>query len=98
VDADIAALRPSKPFEALPKSRETRLHFWIVLGKAPQYADAPHLLGLLRARRDRPRHRRAAEQRDELATPHALPSVRVHILAHRYRRAALCITAKSPGQ
>ena len=30
-------------------------------------ADAPHPLGLLRARRERPRRRRAAEQRDELA-------------------------------
>ena len=32
-----------------------------------EHADAPHPLGLLRARRERPRSRRAAEQRDELA-------------------------------
>ena len=32
-----------------------------------EHADAPHPLGLLRARRERPRRRRAAEQRDELA-------------------------------
>ena len=32
-----------------------------------EHADAPHPLGLLRARRQRPRRRRAAEQRDELA-------------------------------
>ena len=32
-----------------------------------QHADAPHPFGLLRARRKRPRRRRAAEQRDELA-------------------------------
>src|SRR5262245_17613484 len=29
---------------------------------------------LLRARRDRPRHRRTAEQRDELAAPHSITS------------------------
>ena len=34
-----------------------------------QHADAPHALALLRARRERPRRRRAAEQRDELAAP-----------------------------
>src|SRR5262249_6516782 len=35
-----------------------------------QHADAPHPLALLRARRERPRRRRAAEQRDELASLH----------------------------
>jgi hypothetical protein len=29
------------------------------------HADAPHALGLLRTRRERPSDRRAAEQRDE---------------------------------
>jgi hypothetical protein len=33
--------------------------------------DASHALGLLRARRERPSGRRAAEQRDELAAPDA---------------------------
>ena len=41
----------------------------------------PHALALLRARRERPRNRRAAEQREELAAPHiehgVLPSSRV---------------------
>ena len=36
-------------------------------GSVHEHADAPHPLGLLRARRERPRRRRAAEQRDELA-------------------------------
>ena len=35
----------------------------IVRGQADQHADAPHALGLLRARRERPCRRRAAEQR-----------------------------------
>jgi hypothetical protein len=34
-----------------------------------QHADAPHALGLLRARRERPSSRRTANERDELA-PH----------------------------
>jgi hypothetical protein len=32
-----------------------------------KHADPPHPLALLRARPERPRHRRAAEKRDELA-------------------------------
>ena len=38
-----------------------------------EHADAPHPLALLRARRERPRRRRAAEQRDEFAPPHVRP-------------------------
>jgi hypothetical protein len=35
----------------------------------------PHPLGLLPARRQRPRHRRPAEQRDEVASPdHSITS------------------------
>jgi len=36
-------------------------------------------------------------QRDELASPHGLPSVRGYTLLHRDRNAALCITAKLIG-
>jgi hypothetical protein len=53
VDAHIAALRPSEPFEPLPKSREARLHVGIVFGEGRQHADAPHPLRLLPARRER---------------------------------------------
>ena len=38
--------------------------------------DAPHALALLRSRHERPRRSRAAEQRDELASPHGHPSLR----------------------
>jgi hypothetical protein len=41
---------------------------WIVLRDMHEHADAPYLLRLC-ARDERPRGR-AAEQRDELATPH----------------------------
>src|SRR5215510_2291019 len=39
-----------------------------------QHADTAHPLALLRARRERPRGRRTAEQRDELAPPHSITS------------------------
>ena len=39
----------------------------IVGGHGQEHADTPHRARLLRARRQRPRRRRAAEQRDELA-------------------------------
>jgi hypothetical protein len=56
-------------------------------------ADYWHL-GLLRARRHRPRSR-AAEKRDELAAPHgASLKAKGHTLPH-LRNAALCITAKT---
>jgi hypothetical protein len=47
------------------------------MDQAAKHTDAPHPLGLLRARRERPRHRHAAEQRDEIAPPHgAYPKAR----------------------
>src|SRR5215468_12197698 len=36
--------------------------------------DTPHAIGLLRARRERPSRRRAADERDEVATPHSITS------------------------
>src|SRR5262245_21062487 len=47
-------------------------------------ANAPHLLALLRPRRERPRRRRAAEQRDEFATFqliewHSAPAARARL-------------------
>jgi hypothetical protein len=62
VDADIAAFRPSTLFQPLPECREASLCFRIVLGEAHQHTDPPHSLGLLSARRDRPRGNRAAER------------------------------------
>src|SRR5262249_22681814 len=58
-----------------PESREARRHFRIVLGQGRQHGNAPHPLGLLRARRERPCHGRPAEQRDELATSHSITSL-----------------------
>ena len=53
---------------------EAILTEWIVVrSSGPDLSDARGLAGLLRARRERPR-RRAAEQRDELASPHSITS------------------------
>jgi hypothetical protein len=65
---NIATLNPSAFCEALPKSRQALLGFWIILGKGDQRADASHPLALLRAGGERPCGSPAAEQRDELAS------------------------------
>jgi hypothetical protein len=53
------------------------LSFRIIRSRVHEHADAPHPLRLLRARRERPRHRRAAEQRDEVA---AFQLIEVHLI------------------
>src|SRR5262249_17365024 len=73
VNADITIYRPSEPVEPLLECPEARLHSRIILGIARQHADPSYLLGLLRARRDRPGCRRAAEQGEELAGSHSIP-------------------------
>jgi hypothetical protein len=63
--------------EVLSECRKTTLRFCVFLGVADQHSDPPYPLRLLRARRERPRGRRAAEQREELASSevwHGLPS------------------------
>ena len=65
VDPDVAALRPPQLLESHPECGHEGLYFRVALGKPHQHANTLHPVGLLRARRQRPR-RRAAEQRDEL--------------------------------
>src|SRR6266516_1805349 len=55
------------------KRRQAGLPFWIIRGQRDEDADPPHPLGL-RARRERPRNRRAAEKRDERAPLHSITS------------------------
>ena len=69
----IRTLRPSVQPNCCSPCRNAAMRacpFRIVRGRGHEHADAPHPLGLLRARRERPRRRRAAEQRDELAPSH----------------------------
>jgi len=48
--------------QALRKSRQTAVSFRIICSEWREHADAAHALALLRARRQRPRGRRAAEK------------------------------------
>jgi hypothetical protein len=66
----IAAIGPT---QLLKRSRETgnpEQSFGIVFAEPHEHADAPHPLALLRARRQRPSRRRAAEKRNELTPLH----------------------------
>src|SRR6516164_5314299 len=69
IDPQIAAVHPAQFLQLLDERSALRPSFRITLRPAHQYADPAHLLGLLRACRERPR-RRATEQRDELAALH----------------------------
>src|SRR5262245_14068337 len=75
-DVDIAALQPATAFEPLAECHVARPAF--ASGCGQEHIHAPHplaLLALLRARREGPRRRCAAEQRDELAAPnHSITS------------------------
>jgi hypothetical protein len=51
----------------LQEYRDAGLLFRIIRSCVHEHTDASHALRLLRARRERPRHCRAAEQRDESA-------------------------------
>jgi hypothetical protein len=59
----------------------------IVCGRVHEHANAPHPSWLLRARRQRPRGS-AAEQRDELATPHSITSSAWDEAGRHFGRAA----------
>jgi hypothetical protein len=67
IDAKVAAVGPAQLLQALHEDEHERLFVGIGGGERHQHADAAHALTLLRPRRERPCHRRAAEQRDELA-------------------------------
>src|SRR5262249_15490212 len=61
--------RPARLMQDLLERGEAGLTIWIVRGRVHEHADSPLTSSLLRARSERPR-RRAAEQRDELASLH----------------------------
>ena len=64
-------LLPTQTLQAIAKRRRARLGDCIGLESTQQHTDARRSDRLLRARRARPRHRRAAEQRYEVAPFHA---------------------------
>jgi hypothetical protein len=65
----VATIGPTQLRKSLHEPGELGRCDRIVLSKLHQHSDAPHSAALLRPRRERPRCRRAAEQRDEVAPP-----------------------------
>jgi hypothetical protein len=61
VDARVTAVGPAELLQRLYERRVAGLSFRILRGRVHENADAPHPLDLLRARRERPRCRCAAE-------------------------------------
>src|SRR5262249_34924034 len=69
VGAEVTAVGPAQSLQSLAERGQVPTTFRII--RTPhQHRDLPHPLALLRARRERPRRRSAAEQRDELAPPY----------------------------
>src|SRR5262245_37333169 len=66
----IPANTPTQFLQALVERCKSILTFRAVRSPVHEDTDPPHTLVLLRAGRERPRGRRAAEQRDELAAFH----------------------------
>ena len=66
----VAAVGPTEMLQALHERGHSTLRLRIVRRERIQHADAPHLLGLLRTRGERPRHNRAAGKYDEFPSPH----------------------------
>jgi hypothetical protein len=64
----VSAVGPTQLLQRLLEHSGIRLRARIVRA-ALEHPDAPHPLALLRLRRERP-HRRTAEQRDEIPSPH----------------------------
>src|SRR5262245_46658578 len=74
VDSDVVVDVPPCLLKPVLEHPDAGLCFWIVLQQRHQHPDPAHALALLRTRRKRPRCRRAAKQRDELAPPHSITS------------------------
>src|SRR5262245_24065418 len=73
VDPHVAADAPTQFLQLLQERPDPGLKFRIVRGCGQEDADAPHTLGLLRMRSERPISRRATNDLDELASSHCLP-------------------------
>src|SRR5262249_3064467 len=76
IDQPVSAVGPPELLECCSERCEASVPLRIALGESHQHADAPHPIRPLRTRRERPRDRRAAEQRDEMASSqgwHGLP-------------------------
>jgi len=95
-DYDVLAFNKIGFLQTPTQSRKARRR--LLARSNPEISDHRHGR-LLRASGERPRCRHAAEQRNEFAPLHVLPSAESHTLPHRWqdvgRPAALRVTAKS---
>ena len=71
VDLHIAALNPAQLLQRLLERHDPSLTLWIVRDVAHEHTDAPHPLGLLRTRGERPGGCGSAEKLDDLPSSHA---------------------------
>src|SRR5262249_30595078 len=89
----VAPFAPSQLLHPLQERREPRLSSLIIRRVVHEHADPPHPGGvLLCSRRQRPRHCRAANKRDELPAPHSiLSSARVTTVGGTVRSSAFAV-------
>src|SRR5262245_65297383 len=71
----IASLQPSQVAHPFVERADAQLCIRITGGEAHKHADASDQFSPLGPPRPRPRGRRAAEQRDELAAPHRVTAI-----------------------
>jgi hypothetical protein len=74
LDLNVAVFHPSEGRKPFSKGSHTGLHLWVALSEPVQERHAPHAVGLLRTRHERPSCRRAPEASDELAPFHSITS------------------------
>src|SRR5262249_15185527 len=93
VDEHVVADGPARLLHALNECDQAGLSFRVVGASVHQHADAPHSLArLLCTRRERPRRRRAASERNELAPPHSITSsARASSVSGTVRPSALAV-------
>jgi hypothetical protein len=89
---DVLAFRVAESKQTAPEGVGKRMR----RRRRHQHANMAQFSGLLCARRKRPSCHRAADERDELAPPHVLPSVRgSYLTTPPQEMPALCMTPNS---
>ena len=87
-------LPSSRAAQVLSERRQSRLRLRVIFGVADEHSDPFYLCRLLRARRERPRGCRSADELDELASSHGGLGRGNNTLPHGCTNAALCINSK----
>jgi hypothetical protein len=71
-EPDVSPFRPSELQKFLPQRRNPQQSFRVVFGERHHDADSPHLVRLLRTRRQRPSGCQTNCHFDEIASSHCL--------------------------